>query len=199
MGCSPGDSDCLDNEKPLRTVTISKGFWMGQTPVTQEAYENVMGKNPSHFKGAQRPVEGVTWDDANEYCRRAGGRLPTEAEWEYGARAGTSGARYGDLERIGWYEGNSPGETKPVRRLQSNPWGLYDMLGNVWEWTRDWYEGYDSAEANDPAGPATGEERVLRGGAWLIHSPDVRVSYRGRNRPSYRSNFFGFRCALELR
>jgi len=130
MGCSPGD-ECPDDEKPTRLVQIEKGFWLGQTPVTQAAWKKVKGDHPSHFRGDLLPVERVTWYDANEYCKAFGGRLPTEQEWEYAARAGTTGARYGDLDSVAWYDKNS-GETKhPVGLKQPNAWGLYDMLGNV--------------------------------------------------------------------
>jgi len=199
MGCSPGDNECWDQEKPLHSVTIRKGFWMGQTPVTQEAYQKVMGNNPSHFKGAQRPVESVSWNDSNEYCGKVGLRLPTEAEWEYAARAGTIGARYGDLDKIAWYKGNNAGETKPVRGVQPNAWGLYDMLGNVWEWTGDWYGAYDAADAADPVGPASGEYRVVRGGSWSNDTRVVRASLRVWIGPAVRSNYLGFRCVGEFR
>jgi hypothetical protein len=130
MGCSPGDNQCDGDEKPPHPVTITKGFWIGQTPVTQEAYKRVTGKSPSHFQGASLPVEQVSWDDAVGYCRAVGLRLPTEAEWEYAARAGSASARYGTLDDIAWYSANSGARTHPVAQKLPNAWGLYDMLGN---------------------------------------------------------------------
>ena len=122
--------------------------------MTQQAYQRVTGQNPSDFKGANLPVETVSWDEAQSYCQAIGGRLPTEAEWEYAARAGSTGARYGDLDQIAWYSGNSGGKTHEVGQKQANAWGLFDMLGNVWQWTADWY--------------AQGQSRALRGGAWNV-------------------------------
>lgn len=201
MGCSQGDSECQPIEKPSHPVVISKGFWMGQTEVTQDAYQRVMGQDPSFFKGAQRPVESVNWNEASEYCGKVALRLPTEAEWEYAARAGTGGARYGDLDKVAWYKGNSGAETKPVRSLQPNPWGLYDMLGNVREWTGDWYgeEYYAAGETTDPVGPPSGQHHVSRGGSWAYLPLGVRVSYRVGDEPTNRLDDFGFRCAGELR
>jgi formylglycine-generating enzyme required for sulfatase activity len=202
MGCSQGDSECSDDEKPSHPVSISKGFWMGQTEVTQDAYQRVMGQNPSHFNGAQRPVEQVTWNQASDYCGKVALRLPTEAEWEYAARAGTGGARYGDLDKVAWYTSKSKSsvETKPVRGLQPNLWGLYDMLGNVWEWVADWYGGnYEAGETTDPVGAQSGTGRIVRGGAWFYLPQCVRVSYRFRYEPTFRYDSIGFRCAGELR
>ena len=139
MGCSRGDSECRENEEPAHQVTITTGFWIGQTPATQEAYQRVMGKNPSYFKGAQLPVENVNWDKARSYCQAVGMRLPTEAEWEYAARAGSTTSRYGDIDQVAWYTANSGSKTHEVAQKQPNAWDLYDMLGNVWEWTSDWY------------------------------------------------------------
>jgi formylglycine-generating enzyme required for sulfatase activity len=199
MGCSPSDSHCDSDEKPPHSVSISKGFWMGKTEVTQDAYQRVMGQNPSYFKGAQRPVERVTWKNASEYCGKVKLRLPTEAEWEYAARSGMPGSRYGELDKIAWYGGNSGGETKPVGALQPNSFGLYDMLGNVWEWTADRYGRYAASEATDPSGPPGGEFGVLRGGSWVSDPRHVRVSFRNRFEPTVRLSGLGFRCAGELR
>ncbi|HTS26583.1 MAG TPA: SUMF1/EgtB/PvdO family nonheme iron enzyme [Bryobacteraceae bacterium] len=195
MGCSTGDNECFDQEKRPHQVTISKGFWMGQTEVTQEAYQKVTGKTPSHFKGPKRPVEEVTWDDARDYCQAAGMRLPTEAEWEYAARAGTIAARYGDLGAIAWYSENSAKETHDVGGKQPNSFGLYDMLGNVWEWVQDWYGPYSPGSVTDPSGPGTGEDRALRGGAWYVSAKFVRASGHFTIGPTGHIYSVGFRCA----
>ncbi len=194
MGCSPGDTACSDDEKPAHPVVITRGFWMGQTLVTQGAYQRVRGTNPSYFHGDQLPVESVTWDEARGYCAAAGMRLPTEAEWEYAARAGTTEAPYGDLDAIAWYANLSRGRyierlkaggggTKAVALKQPNAWKLYDTLGNVWEWTADWYDEkyYARGESRDPAGTSSGKYRVLRGASWANEAGSIRVSNRGRN------------------
>ena len=207
MGCSeqPPDSQCDKNDEfPTHDVTITKGFWMGQTEVTQEAYERVTGKpNPSHFKGPRLPVEHVSWDDAKAYCAAAGGiRLPTEAEWEYAARADTRSASYGDLNSIAWYSAYSNNQTHEVGLKSANAWNLRDMLGNVWEWTADWYDAdyYKNSPSTDPKGPTEAKRfRVLRGGSWDVNPEDVRVSVRGRGVPSDRNLGIGFRCAGEVR
>ena len=183
MGCSPGDMECFDDEKPAHEVAIPSGFWLGQTPVTQQAYQRVTGQNPSSYKGANLPVETVSWEEAQSYCQAIGGRLPTEAEWEYAARAGTTGARYGDLDQIAWYSGNSGNRTHEVGQKQPNAWGLFDMLGNVWQWAADWY--------------TEGQYRALRGGSWSNDPRSVRVSNRFRFEPGYRNYNFGFRCVGE--
>ena len=169
-----------------------------------------MGGNPSHFKGSERPVEQVNWEEAVEYCRkltakqRAEGllpdgwewRLPTEAEWEYAARAGTTGARYGELDTIAWYDGNSGKQTHPVSQKAANAWGLYDMMGNVWEWCADWSGGYPTGSVTDPTGPSSGSGRVNRGGSWYDDAGRTRSAFRFRNAPGNRSNNLGFRPAL---
>ncbi len=129
MGCSPGDSECQADEKPPHAVRISRGFWLGQTEVTQAAYEKLAGSNPSNFKGEERPVEQVSWDDARKYCEAAGGRLPTEAEWEYAARAGSTASRYGELDAIAWFSGNSGNQTHPVKQKQPNALGSVRYAG----------------------------------------------------------------------
>jgi formylglycine-generating enzyme required for sulfatase activity len=194
MGCSPGDAECSDYEKPAHQVTITKGFWMGQTPVTQQAYQRVTGENPSSFKGANLPVEHVTWNEAKTYCIAIGGRLPTEAEWEYAARAGSTGARYGNLDEIAWYQGNSGGKTHEVGQKLANAFGLYDVLGNVLQWVADWDANYRSGAQNDPPGAENGEHRVLRGGASGSSSSVARVSGRLWDVPGRRFFRVGLRC-----
>ncbi len=182
MGCSLGDKECYDDERPGRLVTITKGFWMKETEVTQAEYERAMGTNPSNFRGPNRPVENVDWNQAKAYCEREGGRLPTAAEWEYAARAGGTGPRYGDLDRIAWSSQNAKGETHDVRGLASNAWGLYDMLGNVREWTAD---DYDSGT------------KEVRGGSWNLNTRFLRASNRDWHEPSEKGSYQGFRCAWE--
>jgi formylglycine-generating enzyme required for sulfatase activity len=195
MGCSPGDNECGGNEKPAHHVSITKGFWIGQTEVTQAAYERVVGSNPSRFKGASLPVETINWDEAHAYCVAAGMRLPTEAEWEYAARGGNASARYGTLDAVAWYSGNSGSKTHEVGQKQANGYGLYDMLGNVWEWAADWYGSYGSSAVNDPQGPSSGSGRALRGGSWVDDAGVARASNRGRFAPDDRSDGIGVRCA----
>ena len=201
MGCSPGDKDCdKQAEKPV-DVLISRDFSLGQTEVTQDAYQRVMKADPSFYKGALRPVHGVSWDEAKNYCASVGGRLPTEAEWEYAARAGSTGARYGNLDQIAWYFGNSNKYTHDVGGKLPNKWGLYDMLGNVWEWTADWYDPLLRG-GTDPQGPPKEilkeTVRVVRGGSWNNLPELVRASFRDRDAPVYRDSRIGFRCVRDL-
>jgi formylglycine-generating enzyme required for sulfatase activity len=189
MGCSPEDSECPEYQKPVHQVTISRGFWIGQTEVTQEAWQRIKGTNPSWFKGAKLPVDSVSWGEAKSYCQAVGMRLPIEAEWEYAARAGSSQDPYGDLDQIAWWFGNSEKMTHPVGTKQANPWDLYDMLGNVWEWVEDWYSArYPDGNAIDPKGPESGKVRTLRGGAWRHGSPERPriVPWRARTDDSSR-------------
>jgi TonB family protein len=194
MGCSAEDTECLDDERPVHTVNISKGFWIGRTEVTQAAYQQVVGQNPSKFKGTNLPVETVTWSDATVYCRAVGMRLPTEAEWEYAARGGSLSARYGHLDSIAWYASNAGSKTHEVAQKEPNGYGLYDMLGNVWEWTADWYGNYESGLQSDPSGAFLGNVPVLRGGSWYDDQRGERASTRGTLRLGQIGNY-GFRCA----
>ena len=169
MGSPKDEKDRLDNEGPQREVTISKAFYMGVYAVTQEQYERIMGENPSYFKGGQNPVETVSWDDAVEFCKKLSQKsskavsLPTEAQWEYACRAGsTTRFSYGDdddkLGDYAWYGKNSGSKTHPVGQKKPNAWGLYDMHGNAWQWCSDWYaDTYANANKTDPTGPAFGE------------------------------------------
>jgi formylglycine-generating enzyme required for sulfatase activity len=196
-----GSNDEEDVEKPAHRVKLTKGFWMGKYEVTQEQYEAVVGSNPSRFKGANNPVEQVTWDDAVAFCRKVGGRLPTEAEWEYACRAGTttryhSGRKHDDCERVGWTIDNSGETTHAVGGKQANAWGLHDVHGNVWEWCADSYGDYPSAEAVDPTGPDSGQKRVLRGGSWYDYSVYCRSTFRITG--SRGSHCNGFRMCLDF-
>ncbi len=196
MGCSAGDLECRDDEKPAHQVMITKGYWIGQTPVTQAGFERVMGQNPSHFRGPDLPVEMVTFDESVAYCVAVGGKLPSEAQWEYAARAGSTGSRYGDIDAIAWTGLNSGGTTHPVGQKLPNAWGLYDMIGNVCQWTADWWGAYQGGGTIDPEGPRGGGGRTGRGGSWL-HGKTVwfRASSRyGQGTNSFRWNNLGFRC-----
>jgi formylglycine-generating enzyme required for sulfatase activity len=203
MGCSPGDGQCNASEQPAHKVTISKAFLMGQTEVTVGAYRkfanSTMNGLPSGLAGDDHPVVNIAWDDAKAYCTWSGGRLPTEAEWEYAARGGTTASTYNVIDEIAWHYSNSGRETNPVGTKAANAYGLHDMLGNVWEWTADWHSDsyYKQSADIDPTGPSSGEYRVLRGGSWYVLAKSARVSYRGRLRPGYGINDYGFRCVRE--
>ena len=206
MGCSPGDTECARSEKPSHRVTISKGFWINQTEVTVAAYlrftsvtKRQMPPAPSfnsNWNNQGMPIINVSWEEAQAYCEWAGGRLPTEAEWEYAARGGDPHARYGELDQIAWYGKNSGGGTHEVGQKQANGYGLYDTLGNVWEWVNDWYDEnyYQYSPAQDPMGPESGEYRVLRGGSWFYFPRLVRVSVRLAFLPGGRVGNYGIRC-----
>jgi formylglycine-generating enzyme required for sulfatase activity len=206
MGCSTGDEQCFNEEKPAHQVTISKGFWLGQTEVTVGAYEKFAGITEDHASpnrdehGHDTPVVNVTWDEASAFCKWAGGRLPTEAEWEYAARAGSSASRYGELDDVAWYEKNSESTIHRAGQKRANQFGLFDMLGNAWEWVNDWYDGkyYARSPEVDPAGAETGQMHGLRGGSWLNNSKLLRASDRGRSLPELRFNYFGLRCVLNV-
>jgi formylglycine-generating enzyme required for sulfatase activity len=200
------DSDAYDNEKPVHTVHITRPFYLGKYEVTQGQWQAVMGSNPSHFTGdPSRPVENVSWDDVREFVRRLNGleggaayRLPTEAEWEYAARAGTTnrwsfGDEMSQLGRYAWYDENAEGQTHPVGQLQPNPWGLYDIHGNVWEWVQNWYGKYTGSTAVDPAGPSSGSDRVYRGGSWRYTLRFCRSAFRYYDVPGFRLDNVGFR------
>ncbi len=195
MGASRGDAEAFEVEKPAHCVTITRGFWLGKTPVTQAAFERVMGTNPSYSKGASLPVENISWDEARAYAVAVGMRLPTEAEWEYAARAGTTGSRYGNLEEIAWFDGNNGERTHDVGAKAPNAFGLYDMLGNVLEWVGDFLGPYSATSTVDPRGPYDGASRVLRGGARSLYSKSVRASFRYTFAPTSRYRCTGFRCA----
>ena len=201
---SPAGEEGRDPDEVQHEVRISRGYWMGKYEVTQGEWEAVMGANPSHFKNCMRcPVESVSWENVQEFIsklnKKESGkghkhRLPSEAEWEYAARAGTTGARYGELDEIAWHEGNSGDTMYPVGLKVANGWGLHDMLGNVWEWTGDWYgEEYPSGAVTDPRGPASGSIRVIRGGGWSSRARYVRSAARFYDSPGSRGYDVGFR------
>ena len=239
MGCSEGDSECYDNEKPARDVTLTKGFWMGQTEVTVDAYKRFASATGSGmpdepvfrdrklnlgWANGSMPMVMVEWNNAKSYCEWAGGRLPTEAEWERAARAGSADSRYAAADQAGWFGDNSgkgrldalklwnenpkdygaksaanENRFHPVGLKAPNAFSLYDMLGNVLEWTGDWYgeNYYQSGERRNPQGPPYGDKRIVRGGSWSSVSRFLRVSYRYRFEPSFRNGSVGFRCGWE--
>jgi formylglycine-generating enzyme required for sulfatase activity len=195
-GASPGDSAAENDERPAHEVVITSAFYMGVHEVTQGEWKRLMGNNPSYSKGARLPVENVSWDDTQDFLGQSKGlRLPTEGEWEYACRAGTTGSRYGDLHQVAWHYGNSGDTTHAVGGKQSNGFGLHDMLGNVWEWCSDWYGAYPGGSQVDPSGPSSGENPVFRGGAWNNFVGICRASTRGNIAPAGRSSNLGFRVA----
>ena len=225
MGSGADDEEAYDDEKPQGEVTITRGCWMGEVPVTQGQYQAIMAINPSYFQkaGLDAPVEEVSWYDAAAFTNKLsaleglsacfagsgekmggvgndvsylgckGWRLPTEAEWEYACRAGTTTLRYGALNKIAWYEDNSGERTKPVGRKEANAWGLYDTLGNVWEWCYDRYGLYAGMDTRDPLHIDDGTEQVIRGGSWGSNVGRVRSASRDGDAPTIRGYYLGFR------
>ena len=217
---SPDDEAGRFYNETQHEVTLTRGFWLLETPVTQRLWEAVTGENPSVFKGAAaRPVEYVSWEDCDRFIEVLNSAglaaeglrfdFPTESEWEYACRAGTTTpfsfgtALNGDMASC---DGNYPygtmekgvylGETTPVKSYAPNAWGLYDMHGNVWEWCKDWDGSYPSGSVTDPQGPSCGSDRVVRGGSWYDFAENCRSAYRGNFDPSFRYYFVGFRLAL---
>ncbi len=220
MGSPATEQGRWDNEGPQHEVVVSRGYWLGETPVTQALWQAVMDENPSHFKDPERPVETVSWNDVqgflellnaepesmdeDEVVREADDserfRLPSEAEWEYACRAGTTTATYAGegeavLGAIAWWSGNSGGQTHPVRQRQPNAWGLHDMLGNVLEWCSDCMRPYSSEVAADPVGPVQVDYRVIRGGCWDYDARRLRAPSRYAFPPDSCNKGLGFRLA----
>ncbi len=218
MGSPANEAGRYDNEAQQR-VSITTAFYMSETEVTQDQWQSTMGANPSYFKGASKPVEQVSWNDCQGFCERTELRLPSEAEWEYACRAGTTGAYAGDLDSMGWYADNSGTkridalalwnqnrdgyadamvangcQTHPVRQKRANPWGFYDMHGNVWEWCADEYKDR-AAGAQLAARAAEGVSRVLRGGGWVFLASFCRSAYRYVIDPGGAYRDVGFRVA----
>jgi formylglycine-generating enzyme required for sulfatase activity len=206
-----GKAEWYKREHPQHQVTISRPFYLQTTPVTHGQWQQVMGKNPAYFKkcGKNCPVEDVSWNDAQEFIVKLNRmektdkyRLPTEAEWEYACRAGSTTRFYfGDAEaglgKYAWYWNNSQKKTHPVGKKKPNAWGLYDMHGNVWEWCQDWFGGYPPGPVTDPEGPASGERRVLRGGSWVGFAWFARSAVRYYDFPD-GGDLIGFRVARAL-
>ena len=207
---SPVSEPDRDTDESQHNVILTRGFFMAETECTQAQWELVYLNNPSLFKGANRPVEKVSWVEAVEYCQKLTAkqrgegilpdgwawRLPTEAEWEYAARAGIVGGWYGDLAAIAWHQGNSGETTQEVHMKQPNRWGLYDMVGNVFEWCEDWMGDYPTSDSTDPKGPRSGYGRVNRGGSWHDGVRNLRFAFRGRGGPGSAYNDLGFRPVL---
>lgn len=202
MGCSAGDMDCLAPERPSRRVRITKSFEIGAHEVTQRQWQAVMGSNPSFFKGDDLPVERVNWNDIQSFLTKLNAandgyqyRLPTEAEWEYAARAGTTQAVPGEIKNVAWFNENSEKAPHPVGQKQANAWGLYDTLGNTAEWVQDFFavDYFTTGPAVDPPGPASGKNHVLRGGSWAAPGTQVRLSYRIQMEPFSSNPTIGFR------
>ena len=209
-GVISGIFSFLDNDRPAHNVTLTQDYYIGKTQVTQNLWRAVMGNNPSYFKGDNRPVESVSWNDCQEFLSKLNEmtgldfRLPTEAEWEYAARGGnrSRGYKYSGSDNIGsvaWYDGNSNSTTHPVAGKQSNELGIYDMSGNVWEWCGDRYGSYSSSSQTNPKGAASGNARVYRGGSWDDDPGCCRPANRDYYAPDFRSDCIGFRLALPVK
>jgi formylglycine-generating enzyme len=180
-GCHPLDTECMGRERRRSQIVIYKGFWIGKTEVTQVAYQQVMGTNPSRYLGIGLPVEQVDWISARAYCIAVGMRLPSESEWEFAAAGGNPAPRYGPLDDIAWYDGNSGDSTHPVGTKKPNGYGLFDMLGNVWEWV-------DDEVKPDP------NRRIMKGGSFYNIARDLRVPNRETPPTDLRHRNVGFRC-----
>ena len=203
MGADDDDLDAADDETPAHQVTLSS-YYICKYEVTQSLWQEVMGSNPSYFKGDNLPVECVSWNDCQEFIDKLNAltgqhyRLPTEAEWEFAARGGNSsrGYKYSGsnvLRDVAWYGDNSGNKKHPVGTKSPNELGLYDMSGNVWEWCSDWYGDYNSSAQTNPDGPSSGAYRVFRGGCWIYVAGYCRVSYREGRSPGFRDNYLGLR------
>jgi formylglycine-generating enzyme required for sulfatase activity len=212
MGCTASATfGCDANENPTRQVTITNAFYIGRFEVTQAQWTARMGSNPSNFQSASaqvpaaqvpnRPVESVSWTTVQGFLAATGMRLPTEAEWEYASRAGTTTAfNNGSSDdttavNIAWYNANALSQTRPVGGKAANALGLHDMSGNVWEWVSDWFGAYAAGAQTNPTGPATGTNRVLRSGSWFYSANFMRSSARGFNTPGFSGIDIGFRVA----
>ena len=210
MGSPEEEKDRRQTESPQHQVTIPHDIYLGKYPITQKQWRAVLGKNPANFKGnTNRPVECVSWDDCKDFIQKLNDlgqgtfRLPSEAEWEYACRAGTdtrfywgNDSEYKEIDQFAWFSGNSSGKTHPIGKKEPNPWGLYDMNGNVWEWCEDdWHENYKGAPQDGSAwiDSPRGSARVIRGGSWLKYPGNCRSAIRNAWTPDDRSGHVGFR------
>ena len=207
MGATSEMQNPWDEEKPAHQVTLTNNYYLGKTEVTQALWKAVMGSNPSNFKGDNKPVECVSWDDCQTFISKLNAatgknfRLPTEAEWEFAARGGNSSKHYqysgsNNINDVAWYYGNSGNTTHDVASKQPNELGIYDMSGNVWEWCNDWYGDYSSSSQTNPMGPNSGSCRANRGGSWFSSARYCRSSLRSGGAPGLRLNDRGLRLAL---
>jgi formylglycine-generating enzyme required for sulfatase activity len=204
MGSPDSEKERDSDEGPVHRVQITKAFYMSKYEVTQDQYLAIMGRNPSKFSGGNLPVEAVSWDEAVACCGKIGGRLPTEAEWEYACRAGSEtrfcygdDLTYAQLGEYAWYSGNSGSTTHTIGQKKPNSFGLYDMHGNVYEWCSDWFAAYANAQTVNPVGASSGQYRVCRGGSWFSDARRCRSANRNYISPDYRDNNIGFRVALD--
>ena len=217
---SPNDEFGRNDNETQHQVTLTKGFWIGKYEVTQAQYKAVTGSDPSHFKGDDLPVEMVDWEESMEFCKKLteslGGALPkgykcslpTEAQWEYACRAGTTSPlnngksiqtreeKCDNLDEVAWYKFNSNGTTHPVGQKKPNAWGLSDMHGNACEWCLDWIGNYPATPVTDPAGPDKGTQRSDRGAGWYWYPRQARSGHRGLYPPERRYFYLGFRLAI---
>ena len=201
----------------LRDVTLTKGFWISKYPITQSQYEAVMDTNPARYfdriDNKNHPVERVTWYNASGFAQKVGGRLPTEAEWEFAARGGSKSKKFtysgsNNIDDVAWYFLNLPDttsgsegrSTQPVGKKLPNELGIYDMSGNVWEWVNDWWSDFGTAAVTDPKGPAVGDKRVIKGGCWWFkHERYNRVGSRFNDEPDASWLNYGFRIVFDVR
>ena len=196
---SPESEEGRRDDETQHTVTFTKGFWIMETEVTQKQWNAVMGKSPSRFLNEDLPVECVSWIDSQKFCKKCAElgfsiQLPTESQWEYACRAGSTGTYAGDLDAMAWYLANSDRKPHPVGTKKPNAWGIYDMHGNVREWCADWYGDYPSGSVTDPPVPANGSRRILRGGGFGGRPGDCRAADRWGYDPGIRYYCLGFRC-----
>ncbi len=203
MGCSEGDTECNPAELPRRHVRVAKPFEMTDRPVTVAQFRDWASSSQRRLPAQPKwsaddvPVVNVTWDEAVGFCSALAARLPTEIEWEYAARGGSPAARYGEIGAIAWYANNSDKRAHSVGRKAVNAFGLYDMLGNVWEWNADFFRSKPGTSEEDTAQAGPNDMRSLRGGSWRNKAKQIRVSNRGRLAPDDREDDDGFRCVRE--